>query len=109
MIGSSIITAPQQEKGDTNITLGVWYSQKHNGPRIRYEIGICIQTRWIIWVNGPFPCGDWPDLKIARECLIHMLDDGEFYSTGGGAIASIVQLSIQHGHSVFEVDYDDQI
>ena len=41
-----------------------------------YEIGVCIQTGWIVWKNGPFPCGSWSDLKIAREWLVHeLLDD----------------------------------
>ena len=35
-------------------------------------------------VNGPFPCGDWPDLRIARESLIHCLDAGEYYLADGG-------------------------
>jgi hypothetical protein len=61
-----------------------WYCHKTNGPGVRYEIGVCIQTGWIVWVNGPFPCGDWPDLRIARECLIWMLEDGECYVGDGG-------------------------
>lgn len=61
-----------------------WYSHKHNGPGVRYEIGLCIQTGWIVWVNGPFPCGEWPDLRIARESLIFALDDEEMYCADGG-------------------------
>lgn len=43
-----------------------WYSShKFNGPAVRYEIGVCIQeTRWIVWVNGPFKAG-LPDRNIA--------------------------------------------
>ena len=50
-----------------------WYSHKFKGPGLRYEVGICIQTGEIVWVNGPFPCGDYPDLRIAREGLIYAL------------------------------------
>ena len=32
----------------------------------------CIQTGWIVWINGPFPCGAWNDLKIALNDLVHM-------------------------------------
>jgi hypothetical protein len=28
--------------------------------------------------------GAWPDLKIARDSLIHFLDDGEYYCVDGG-------------------------
>jgi hypothetical protein len=60
-----------------------WYSQKFNGPAVRYEVGVCIQTGWIVWVNGPFPAGDWPDLNIAREGINHELDPGEKYVADG--------------------------
>jgi hypothetical protein len=43
---------------------------------VRYEIGICIQTGWIVWVNGPFPCGEWSDIKIAMEDVVYMFEEG---------------------------------
>ena len=49
-----------------------WFSSKFRGPGVRYEVGVCIQTGWIVWINGPFPCGGWPDLKIALNDLVHM-------------------------------------
>ena len=60
-----------------------WYSHKFHGPGVRYEVGVCIQTGWIVWVNGPFPCGT-TDLQIARSWLIEELDDGEKYLADGG-------------------------
>jgi hypothetical protein len=60
-----------------------WYSQKFNGPAVRYEVGVCIQTGWIVWVNGPFPAADWPDLNIAREGINHELDPSEKYVADG--------------------------
>jgi hypothetical protein len=61
-----------------------WFSHKFNGPGLRYEIGISIQTGDIVWVHGPFRCGEWPDLRIAREALIYALDPGEMYLADGG-------------------------
>ena len=54
-----------------------WYSHKFKHAGVRYEVGICIQTGWIVWVNGPFPAGDWPDLNIFRAGLKNLLDRGE--------------------------------
>ena len=61
-----------------------WYSHKFCGPGVRYEVGVCIKTGWIVWINGPFPCGEWPDLRIACDALIYALDPGEFYIADGG-------------------------
>lgn len=48
-----------------------WYSHKFKGPGLRYEIGVSIGSGHIVWQHGPFPCGSWPDSKIAKECYIH--------------------------------------
>lgn len=54
-----------------------WFSFKFNGPGLRYEIGLCIQTGWIVWVNGPFAPGPWPDINIFRGWLKRHLAVGE--------------------------------
>ena len=40
-------------------------------------MAVCIQTGDIVWINGPFKCGTWPDLNIYRLKLKFMLADGE--------------------------------
>jgi hypothetical protein len=52
------------------------FSQKLNAAGLKYEVGVCIQTGHIVWVNGGFPCGK-SDLTIAREHLVHLLSPGE--------------------------------
>ena len=54
-----------------------WYSHKFKGPGLRYEVAVCIQTGDVVWINGPFPCGKWPDLKIFQLRLKHMLGPEE--------------------------------
>jgi hypothetical protein len=54
-----------------------WFSHKFKKAGLRYEVAVCIKTGDIIWVNGPFPCGRWPDIKIFRRDLIHKLAIGE--------------------------------
>ena len=61
-----------------------WFSHKFKGPGVRYEIGVSIATGWIVWVNGPYRCGTWPDEKIAQDGLHHILEDGERYIADGG-------------------------
>jgi hypothetical protein len=55
----------------------MWYSHKFKKAGLRYELAVCIQTGWIVWVNGPYPCGSWPDIKIFRHHLKAKLHVGE--------------------------------
>ena len=48
-------------------------THKFKEPGLRYEIALCIKTGCIVWVMGPFPCGDWPDINIFRYALRQML------------------------------------
>lgn len=54
-----------------------WYSHKFKGPGLRYEVAVSIQSGDIVRVNGPFPFGHWPDIKIFRLDLMHELLEGE--------------------------------
>ena len=60
-----------------------WYSFKINHAALRYEVGICIQTGWIVWINGPYPPGHWPDLAISRDGLCDALDRDEIFLADG--------------------------
>lgn len=61
-----------------------WFTKKFKGPGVRHEVGIAIQTGWIVWINGPFPCGEWPDLKIALTDLVYMFEGDERAVADGG-------------------------
>ena len=62
-----------------------WFGFKFKNAGVRYEIGICIQTGEIVWVNGPFPCGSYPDHVIVAlpGGLIDNLSLGEQYLCDG--------------------------
>lgn len=55
-----------------------WFSHKFNGPGLRYEIGICIRTGDVVWAHGGVPCGEWPDLRLARNAIIEAIQPTEF-------------------------------
>ena len=54
-----------------------WFSHKFRGPGIRYEIGLCIKTGNIVLAHGGYPCGEWSDLRLARDAFINHLEIGE--------------------------------
>ena len=43
-----------------------WFTKKFNGPGVRYEVAVAINSGDICFINGPFPCGRFPDIKIFR-------------------------------------------
>ena len=53
---------------------------------LRYEVGLCILTGDIVWINGPFPCGDWNDMSIFRSSLMSHLEHGERVEADDGYI-----------------------
>jgi hypothetical protein len=59
-------------------------SHKINRPGLRYEVAISISTCYIVHINGPFLCGEWPDLRVARRWLHSRLDNNEFYLADAG-------------------------
>ncbi len=36
---------------------------------LRYELGIDILKGNLVWVEGPYPAGTWPDVKIFLNSL----------------------------------------
>lgn len=54
-----------------------WYSHKFHGPGVRYEIAVWIHSGYILWVNGPYHCGLYPDIKIFNGTLKNRLLPGE--------------------------------
>ena len=62
----------------------IWYSKKFDGPGLRYEVGISIQTGWICWVGGAFLAGEFPDQEIFKIGLMNYLDDGERVEVDAG-------------------------
>lgn len=75
-----------------------WYSEKFHGAGLRYELGVCIQSGDICWMNGPFKCGKWPDLKIFRRDLKQRLAPGEMVECDAGYRGD---PKCRHKHIVF--------
>lgn len=76
----------QRKRGKTGRKLTwnpKWYSHKFEGPGVRYETALNIQTGDIVWTKGPFPCAKWPDAKIFQYSLQHKLAEDEMVEADG--------------------------
>jgi len=61
-------------------------SHKFNGPGLRYEVALSLKYGHIVWLNDPYPCGAWPDIKIFRHCLRTFLEPNERVEADNGYI-----------------------
>ena len=61
-----------------------WYSHKFKKPGVRYEVGVAIKSGDIVWINRPYPCGEYPDLKIFQLALKFELDEDERVEADAG-------------------------
>lgn len=59
------------------------YSKKLNGLGTKYEVGCCIKTGFIVWINGPFPAGN-SEKTIFRNGLLTQLEDWELVECDTG-------------------------
>jgi hypothetical protein len=59
------------------------YYKKMNGPGIKYEIGVCIKTGHIIWVNGPF-VASYSESTIFKQGLGNHIYEGEKVEVDSG-------------------------
>ena len=53
------------------------YSHKINAAGIRYDIAIDIVTGDKVYWSGGEKAGEFPDLKLARNGILHLIDEGE--------------------------------
>ena len=63
-----------------------FYSHKFKKSGLRYEVCICILTGDIVWINGPYECGLWPDIKVFRDSLLSHLEPNERVEADDGYI-----------------------
>lgn len=71
-----------------------WYSYKFNSSGLRYEVGVCIFSGLVVWVNGPFPCGANPDITIFRSALKDKLLIGERVEADSGYLGEPLYISV---------------
>ena len=54
-----------------------WYSHKFKHAGLRYVLAVSLFTGKLTYLEGPFPCGHWSDIRIYRHNLKNYLLPGE--------------------------------
>jgi hypothetical protein len=55
---------------------------------LRYEIGVSILGRDLVWIQGPYPAGAFNNVKIFNKVLRHFLEPGERVEANNGYIGA---------------------
>jgi hypothetical protein len=104
-----VLTVQSRSHGlGRRIITGSFFSHKTNGPALKYEVGIFIQTSDINWVNGPFKSGKWNGIKLYRRYLKGALGSGEMIEAyrgfGGGRDGEVSKHVLLTGRQPCEVE-----
>ena len=60
-------------------------SHKYAGKSaLWYELGICIRTGHLVWIQGPYPAGKYNDIAIFNKVLVNFLDPYERVEADSG-------------------------
>ena len=63
---------------------GKWFGRNFRGAGLRYEIGVSIESGKMVSVNGPYACGENPDVSIFRHRMKKVLSNGEMVVADNG-------------------------
>jgi hypothetical protein len=62
-------------------------SHKYRGKYVlRYELEVDILVGTMVWVEGPYPAGVWPGVKVFNSVLSHCLEPGEQVEANKGYV-----------------------
>ncbi|TPX41957.1 hypothetical protein CcCBS67573_g10545 [Chytriomyces confervae] len=53
------------------------FSHKFKHAGYRYQVAVALGSSQIVYMGGGVPCGKWPDLKMARETILHLIEPEE--------------------------------
>ena len=83
-----------------------FYSHKFAKAGLRYEVGVCIQTGLIVWINGPFAAGKYNDITIFRSKMIFELLDWEMVEADQGYVGQPNKIRVKYELGVSENQFE---
>ena len=73
-----------------------FYSHKFANTGLHYEVGVCIQTGLIVWINGPFVVGKYNDITIFQSKMIYKLLDWEIVEMDQGFVGQPNKIRVKY-------------
>ena len=83
-----------------------FYSHKFAKAGLRYEVGVCIQTGLIVWINGPLAAGKYNNITIFRSKMIYELLDWEMVEVDQGYVGQLNKIRVKYELGVSENQFE---
>ena len=83
-----------------------FYSHKFAKAGLHYEVGVCIQTGLIVWINGPFAAGKYNDITIFQSKMIYELLDWEMVEADQGYVGQLNKICVKYELGVSENQFE---
>ena len=83
-----------------------FYSHKFAKAGLCYEVGVCIQTGLIVWINGPFVVGKYNNITILCSKMIYELLDWEMVEADQGYVGQPNKICMKYELGVSENQFE---
>ena len=83
-----------------------FYSHKFVKAGLHYQVGVCIQTGLIVWINGPFAVGKYNDITIFQSKMIYELLDWEMVEADQGYVGQPNKICMKYELGVSENQFE---
>ena len=83
-----------------------FYSHKFATAGLHYEVGVCIQTGLLVWINGPFAGGKYNAITIFQSKVIYKLLDWEMVEVGQGYVGQLNKICVKYELGVSENQFE---
>ena len=83
-----------------------FYSHKFAKAGLQYEVGVCIQTGLIAWINGHFVVGKCNDIAIFQSKMIYELLDWEMDEADQGYVGQPNKICVKYELGVSENQFE---
>ena len=83
-----------------------FYPHKFAKAGLPYEVGVCIQTGLIVWINVSFAVGKYNNITIFQSKMIYELLDWEMVEADQGYLGQLNKIRMNYELGVSENQFE---